>query len=677
MDAGRSKGFSSAISRRLSIKFLLPMAIILLFIQIAGAFFIEKNQAAKIRQDLIDRGQGLAQAIAAISPTFVINYDMTSIEAIVNSLSEQQGVAWAVFYDAENKALTSDRMVTADPSIMVFTEKILSNGQPVGSFAVGMSTVSMQSALTKLHTMQAASTLMLIFIMVVVLSWLFQKMVTRPLRKITGAAEAIAAGSIQQHIDHRSQDEIGKLADSFRSLIDYIKDTSESVLLLSQGNLSIKSFARSEQDILHANVTGAAGALRDLLAETQGLIRPAQAGDLKQRGDAAKFPGVYRNLVEGMNATLDAMAAPINEAAMILEKVAARDLTARMSGDYKGDFARIKTALNQTLATLDQALAQVAIAATQTAAASYQISQGSQSLSHGASEQASTIEEISGSLQEMTSMTKQNAANAKEGRNLSEGARTSAERGVESMKRLSQAIVSIKDSSDKTAKIVKIIDEIAFQTNLLALNAAVEAARAGDAGKGFAVVAEEERNLAMRSAEAAKNTAGMIEASVKNSGYGVSLNQEVLQNFKEISEQVAKVTAVMADITTASDEQSHGVLQITTAVEQMNQVTQQTAANAEESASAAEELSSQSKEMQRMIASFTLSETQPATRLGGNREFPPSRTLGRPQSSGVRVVLPPGREEPGGQIETGKRKLDTKKAIPLHDDDSRETLMDF
>ena len=204
-------------------------------------------------------------------------------------------------------------------------------------------------------------------------------------------------------------------------------------------------------------------------------------------------------------------------------------------------------------------------------------------------------------------MTKQNTLNAREANNVAIEARDSAQRGVESMSRMSLAINKIKTSSDSTSKIVKTIDEIAFQTNLLALNAAVEAARAGDAGKGFAVVAEEVRNLAMRSAEAAKNTANLIEEAVKNSENGVSINAEVLKNFQEITEKINKVSQVVAEIAAASEQQDQGISQVNKAVEQMNQLTQQNAANAEESASAAEEMSSQSEEMRSMVAGFKLS----------------------------------------------------------------------
>jgi methyl-accepting chemotaxis protein len=281
-------------------------------------------------------------------------------------------------------------------------------------------------------------------------------------------------------------------------------------------------------------------------------------------------------------------------------------MTARMTGEYKGEHARIKESFNMAVEILDKALQQVAIGADQVASASVQVSTGGQSLSRGANEQASSLEEVSSSLQEMSSMTKQNTLHAREANSMALAARDSADKGVESMSRMSSAINKIKTSSDSTAKIVKTIDEIAFQTNLLALNAAVEAARAGEAGKGFAVVAEEVRNLAMRSAEAAKNTANLIEEAVRNSENGVSINAEVLANFQDITDRINKVSQVVAEIAAASEQQDQGINQVNKAVEQMNMLTQQNAANAEESASAAEEMSSQSEEMRSMVAGFRL-----------------------------------------------------------------------
>lgn len=235
--------------------------------------------------------------------------------------------------------------------------------------------------------------------------------------------------------------------------------------------------------------------------------------------------------------------------------------------------------------------------AEQTSSAATQVSSSSQSLAQGASEQAASLEETSSSLEEMSSMTKKNADSAHQANLLSAEAKTTADKGNLAMGKMSTAIADIQKSAAETAKIIKTIDEIAFQTNLLALNAAVEAARAGEAGKGFAVVAEEVRNLAMRSAEAAKNTASLIEGSVQNAKNGVTIAEDVAGSLAEIQKASEKVNALIAEIAAASAEQSQGIGQVNQAVQQMDKVTQSNAAAAEESAAASEELSSQSEQM--------------------------------------------------------------------------------
>ncbi len=268
-------------------------------------------------------------------------------------------------------------------------------------------------------------------------------------------------------------------------------------------------------------------------------------------------------------------------------------------------------------------------------------------------------------------MTSQNADNSMQAKNLAGEAQGSAEKGNEAMVRLADAIEKIKQSSDQTAKIIKTIDEIAFQTNLLALNAAVEAARAGDAGKGFAVVAEEVRNLAMRSAEAAKNTAQLIDQAVQKAADGVVLNREALNNLQEIVAEVHKVSDVMTEITTASQQQQQGVEQIDLAVKQLNQVTQQTAANSEETASAAGELSSQAANMQQVVGSFQL-RTQDGTvtpAAGQHQKAAPPEPLASPLEQLVASGLPQG---------NGATKRATiKQILPLDDDDDARTLQGF
>jgi methyl-accepting chemotaxis protein len=254
----------------------------------------------------------------------------------------------------------------------------------------------------------------------------------------------------------------------------------------------------------------------------------------------------------------------------------------------------ISTALNVVIQSLSSGSEQVS-------SASSQVSQSSQQMAEGASEQASSLEETSASLEEMSSMTRQNSDNARQANTMATETRGAVEKSREAMTRMGDAITRIKGSSDQTAKIIKTIDEIAFQTNLLALNAAVEAARAGDAGKGFAVVAEEVRNLAQRSAEAAKSTAALIEESQQNANNGVAVSNEVAGILSGIVESVHKLTQLIGEVSAASDEQSKGIEQIGTAVTQMDKLTQANAANAEESASASEELAAQAKELGDMV----------------------------------------------------------------------------
>jgi methyl-accepting chemotaxis protein len=239
--------------------------------------------------------------------------------------------------------------------------------------------------------------------------------------------------------------------------------------------------------------------------------------------------------------------------------------------------------------------------AEEVASASGQVSSAAQSLAEGSSEQAASIEETSSSLEEMSSMTKQNADNAQQANNLMGEAKQVVGTANESMGKLTESMAEITKASEETSKIIKTIDEIAFQTNLLALNAAVEAARAGEAGAGFAVVADEVRNLAMRAADAAKNTANLIEGTVKKVKDGSELVSKTNDAFKQVAGSSAKVGDLVAEISAASNEQAQGIGQINTAVTELDKVTQQNAANAEESASASEEMSAQAETMKGMV----------------------------------------------------------------------------
>ncbi|HEX6965192.1 MAG TPA: methyl-accepting chemotaxis protein [Gemmatimonadaceae bacterium] len=524
-------------------------------------------------------------------------------------------------------------------------------------------------------------------------AWMVSGRIAHPVVRATTLAEQLAIGDTEHDIQTvDGDDEIARLTGALQGLLAHMRDLTGAAQKVAAGDMSIALTPKSGRDRLSQAFGSVAEVNAELVAELGRLTRGAAAGQLSARTDTTRFAGAYREIVEGINEMLDTMIAPINEAAAVLEQVAQRDVTVRMAGEYRGDHAKIKAALNTALDNLDTALADVALSSEQVNAAAEQIASGSQSLAQGANEQASSLEEVSSSLQEMASMAKQNAVNAKEARAIAERASSSAAKGAASMQRLSSAMEEIKTSSDSTAKVIKTIDEIAFQTNLLALNAAVEAARAGDAGKGFAVVAEEVRNLAMRSAEAAKNTASLIEQSVQSAAGGVAINAEVLANLQEITTHVSRVREVMGEVAAASEQQTLGTAQINTAVEQMNAVTQQTAANAEQSASAASELSGQAETMQGVVSGFRLTVTS-ATSASRSRaqngkhamRLPPRRAERMPAGNGVSNARgmrnghngSNGHNGGNGRLKDARVPAPVEDALPLDDANDTDVLEEF
>jgi methyl-accepting chemotaxis protein len=378
-------------------------------------------------------------------------------------------------------------------------------------------------------------------------------------------------------------------------------------------------------------------AIASMRKETDDLTSAAVQGHLSMRADPGKVHFEFAEVLNGLNRAIDAMAAPVSEANTVLEKLAKRDLCARVTGNYQGDHGRIKEAVNQTATALQESLSQVASAVDQVSAAAGEIASSSQTVADGASQQASSLEETSSALESMSAMSKRTADNASQANILAQTAKNAAIGGADAVTQMSTAMANIKTSAEGTSQIIKDINEIAFQTNLLALNAAVEAARAGEAGRGFAVVAEEVRSLALRSKEAAMKTEELIRESVRQAGEGESMSAEVSERLGEISQSIEKVTGIVNEISASAKEQSSGVDQINRAVADMNKVTQQNAANSEESSSAAAELSSQAEELAAMVSSFQLSRggagatvrglTRPGKSKHSARLAPPSTPL--------------------------------------------------
>ncbi len=300
-----------------------------------------------------------------------------------------------------------------------------------------------------------------------------------------------------------------------------------------------------------------------------------------------------------------------------------KDLTSRISGIADRDIGELSTSINSLTEAFDQALASVSTTAEKVHAGASQIDDASASLSDGASQQAASIEEIAASLQSVSHTTDVTAENASKAAKQSSDSQVAANNGLEEVEQMMEAMGEIQNSSDEINKVIQVIENIAFQTNLLALNAAVEAARAGDAGKGFAVVAEEVRNLAMQSANAAKETTEMIQTSTDRASRGVSIAERVNRALEQIVDATAQVNNLVVEIAGACDEQSNGLREVGGGMESLNEVTQNTASSAEELAAASKESRGIIESLQHDIADFNISDSKPQN-VSTTPEYEPS-----------------------------------------------------
>ena len=338
--------------------------------------------------------------------------------------------------------------------------------------------------------------------------------------------------------------------------------------------------------------------------EIDRVATSARAGEFGVTAEAGPVQGRYASLLEKVGALMQAVAVPLGEVRAVLVEVAERNLEVRMEGEYHGEFQRVQEAVNTAVGQLSTTIGQVRVSAFQVDDAAKQLNEGGQQLAHAASTQAANAEEIGAALSELSVLSGKSATKAADVKTAAYEASASVQRGAETMVALQQDMQRIKASADATQKIVRTIDEIAFQTNLLALNAAVEAARAGDAGRGFAVVAEEVRALAIRSAEAAKQTAALIDEEIQNVHGGVAREQQVREQLQAAREQVERMTTAIDEIVSGAQLQMRTIQEIGRGVDGMSDVTQQVAANAEESAAAAEELHGQSAHLSEVVRGF-------------------------------------------------------------------------
>ncbi|MCW9000595.1 MAG: methyl-accepting chemotaxis protein, partial [Kangiellaceae bacterium] len=327
--------------------------------------------------------------------------------------------------------------------------------------------------------------------------------------------------------------------------------------------------------------------------QVEELIQKASRGELRERLDADSFDGFMSNLASGVNTMLDTVVEPIENCQGVLEQLAAGNLQENMDGAYHGMFEQLQSSINTSINNLRNMVGEIMETSSHVSSSSKEISQGNTDLSQRTEEQASSLEETASSMEELTGTVKENAEAANKANNLSIDTMKQAESGGDVVAEAVKAMKEINEASREISDIIGVIDEIAFQTNLLALNAAVEAARAGDQGRGFAVVAAEVRNLAQRSASAAKDIKSLISNSVNKVDQGSKLVNDSGQKLNDIVDSVRNVTQLVKEISNASEEQASGIEQVNQAIAQMDNMTQQNSALVEEAAASAESLNEQ------------------------------------------------------------------------------------
>lgn len=407
---------------------------------------------------------------------------------------------------------------------------------------------------------------LLALVLIVALGVAILRGILKPLNEVVAVADELAAGNLKRTLTIDGDDELNRLKASIKS---------------------------------------AQEAVKALVVDAKGLAEATSGGRLSERAEAGRHAGEYREIVLGLNATMEAMARPMAEIRRVLTAVAEGDMTQAIEASYAGDFEELKGSVNESVRRLSETIRQVQDAAEGLNSASEQVSSTAQSLSQNASEQAASVEETSASVEEMSASIAQNTENAR----VTDGmASKSAKEAQEGGVAVRETVQAMKEIAGK----IKIVDDIAYKTNLLAFNAAIEAARAGEHGKGFAVVAEEVRNLAERSQTAAQEIGAVATSSVERAERAGRLLDEMVPS-------IMKTSSLVQEIAAASKEQASGVAQVNTAMGQVNQTTQSAASASEELAATAEELSAQARQLQELMSFFRVE--------AGGRAMP--RAMGR------------------------------------------------
>ncbi|PPU07916.1 methyl-accepting chemotaxis protein [Xanthomonas arboricola] len=583
-----------------------------------------------------------------------IRAEMDARRAISGKINDQVMILAARNDNAPAQALLSEK---ARPATMAWQDKIR-------ELVTRQENQSQQAYADAVASMNRGKLLIIsggvaVVVISSLLAWLITRSLTLPLARATKAAEAIANGQLDNDVESDAKDETGRLLRAMRgmqrqlqSLLDaqsdmarrhddgqtsfridaaafpgdygrMAKDTNTLVashlavqtnLARIMGRYAVGDLSESmdrlpgEKAVLTQTMDEVKANLSAMNREIKQLAQSAANGDFSARGDAERFQYDFHVMVDSLNQLMATADGNLQSLSSLLQSIAAGDLTARMTGEFKGVFAQMRDDANATAAQLAEIVGRIQHSAVSINSAASEIAAGNQDLSQRTEQQAANLEETAASMEELTSTVRQNAEHARQANQLAIGAAGVASQGGEIVSKVVGTMAGIEASSKKIADIISVIDGISFQTNILALNAAVEAARAGEQGRGFAVVASEVRTLAQRSTAAAKEIKSLIDDSVERVAEGSTLVHTAGSTMAEIVASVQRVTDIMGEISAASQEQSAGIEQVNTTVTQMDETTQQNAALVEEATAAARSMEEQAVQLTQAVSVFKISE---------------------------------------------------------------------
>lgn len=616
-------------------------------------FYVPLKQKGEMSDSLQEKAKVIAQMVAKTADAALVFDDASSVTTQLEVFRQMKDIGFAMVLKKDGKKFTAyneekysnhSAMVSeliknrsnsfSDDEILLELYPIISNKENIGLVIIGMSKEGINSMVSAGRINAFVISLIIFVVGLGAMRVFFTKIIFSPIKNLTTIADKLALGDVDVKIESKVDDEIGKLERSFISIIESIKDQSRIVDFITTGDLSHNAHAKSDKDILSNNLNKVLDTLRNLLNEVGALTKSATEGRLSERGNLSNYSGSYKEIVDGINNTLDAVIVPLKEGVSALEKMATGDLTVRITSTYKGDHQIIKNSINVMAESFSTALSEVTEAVQATASASNEISSSSEEMAAGAQEQSSQTTEVASAVDQMTKTiieTTKNSSTAAEaaknsGAIAKEGGKVVSET-IEGMNRVAlvvkksaETVQALGKSSDQIGEIIQVIDDIADQTNLLALNAAIEAARAGEQGRGFAVVADEVRKLAERTTKATKEIATMIKQIQKDTEGAVvsmKLGTEEVEKGKALADRAGqsltaiiqgseKVVDLVTQVAAASEEQSSAAEQISKNIEGISNVTNESAAGVQEIARASEDLSRLTINLQELISKFKI-----------------------------------------------------------------------